>query len=165
MMNKEEIIKKLNMSQHIEGGYFTETYRSQDKVEVDRVGEERSVMTSIFYMLTDDSPTDYFHKNIHDIVHYFQSGSPLTYRIIHPNGKFEKIKLGMNIDAGEVPQLIVKGGCWKAATLSSGEYALVGEAVAPGFEYQDMQLGDSSLLEEFPHLKDEIKDYIKPTSI
>ena len=164
-MTKEEIISKLNLVKHVEGGYFRETYRSKEKMEVERVGKERNVMTSILYLLTDDRPTNYFHKNLSDMVHYFQAGSALTYMIIHPNGEFEKIQLGMNIDAGEVPQLIVKGGCWKAATLLSGEYGLLGEAVAPGFEYRDMQLADTSLLDEFPHLKDEIKDYIKPTSI
>ncbi|NEP44965.1 MAG: cupin domain-containing protein [Okeania sp. SIO2H7] len=160
-MTKEEIIQKLNLVEHIEGGYFSETYRSLDKMPVDRVGKERNVMTSIFYLLTSDRPTDFFHKNISDVVHYFHWGSPLTYMIIHPDGKFEKIKLGMDINAGEVPQLTVKGGCWKAATLLNGEYGLLGEAVAPGFDYRDMQIADETLLDEFPHLKDEIQDYIQ----
>lgn len=164
-MTKQELIQKLNLVKHTEGGYFSETYRSEEKMTVDRVGKERNVMTSIFYLLTDDRPTNYFHKNISDIVHYFHTGSALTYMIIHPDGKFEKIKLGMNINAGEVPQLIVKGGCWKAATLLSGEYGLLGEAVAPGFEYRDMQIADASLLEEFPRLKEEIKNYIQPISM
>ncbi|MGK7900038.1 MAG: cupin domain-containing protein [Hormoscilla sp.] len=165
MMTKEEIISKLKLVKHVEGGYFSETYRSEDKMAVDRVGKERNVMTSILYMLTDDRPIDYLHKNISDVVHYFHAGSAVTYLIIHPDGKFEKIQLGMDLNAGEVPQMIVKGGCWKAATLLSGEYGLLGEAVAPGFEYRDMQIADTSLLDEFPHLKDEIKNYIKPTSI
>lgn len=161
MMTKEEIIQKLNLVEHIEGGYFSETYRSQQKIALDRVGTQRNVMTSIFYLLTTDRPTNFFHKNLSDMVHYFHVGSPLTYMIIHPDGKFEKIKLGMDLDAGEVPQLIVKGGCWKAATLLSGEYGLLGEAVAPGFEYRDMQIADASLLDDFPHLKEEIQDYIQ----
>jgi predicted cupin superfamily sugar epimerase len=49
---------------------------------------------------------------------------------------------------------MVKGGTWKASKVSlNGDYGygLIGEAVAPGFEYSDMQLGKTSdLLEEFP---------------
>ncbi|GET43651.1 hypothetical protein MiSe_84760 [Microseira wollei NIES-4236] len=32
-------------------------------METDRVGQQRSTMTSIYYLLTDDSPIDYFHIN------------------------------------------------------------------------------------------------------
>ena len=42
-------------------------------------------------------------------------------------------------------QMVVKGGTWKASkilTTGSYGYGLIGEAVAPGFEYIDMQLGN-----------------------
>lgn len=160
-MNKTEIIQQLNLSNHIEGGYFAETYRSVQNMTTDREGSERSLLTSIFYLLTDDSPIDYFHKNQSDIIHYFHGGSPITYLIIHPDGRLEKEKLGSNLVNGEKFQLIVKGGCWKAAILEAGEYGLLGEAVAPGFDYRDMQVADESLLKQFPHLKDEIQPYLK----
>ncbi len=163
-MNKTEIIQQLNLSNHIEGGYFQETYRGLETMMTDREGEQRNLLTSIFYLLTDDSPIDYLHKNKSDIVHYFHGGSPITYLIIHPDGRLEKEKLGSNLLKGEKFQLIVKGGCWKAAILEEGEYGLLGEAVAPGFDYRDMQVADESLLTQFPHLNDEIKDYIQSTS-
>lgn len=159
-MNKTEIIQQLKLSQHIEGGYFAETYRSLQQLRTDREGEQRHLLTSIFYLLTDDSPIDYFHKNQSDIIHYFHGGSPITYLIIHPDGQLEKQKLGSNFSQGEKFQLLVKGGYWKAAILETGEYGLLGEAVAPGFDYRDMQIGDETLLEEFPHLREQIQPYI-----
>jgi predicted cupin superfamily sugar epimerase len=51
-------------------------------------------------------------------------------------------------------QMMVKGGTWKASKIStSGKYGygLIGEAVAPGFEYADMQLGKTAnLIKQFP---------------
>ncbi len=160
-MNKTEIIQQLNLSKHIEGGYFAETYRSLEEIRTNRQGEQRNLISSILYLLTDDSPIDYFHKNQSDIIHYFHGGSAITYLIIHPNGQLEKQKLGFNLAQGEVLQLLVKGGCWKAAVLEAGEYGLLGEAVVPGFDYRDMQVTDQSLLKTFPELQAEIKPYIR----
>jgi len=159
-MTKEEIIARLNLVKHIEGGYFSETYRSELQIPTERNGCMRNVCTSIYYLLTRDSPINCLHKNQSDMIHYFHIGSAITYFIIHPEGRLERIKLGNNLADGEQLQVLVKGGCWKAAFLETGDYGLLGETVAPGFEYQDMELADQSLLDQFPHLPSEIKDYL-----
>jgi hypothetical protein len=160
-MTKEEIIARLNLVEHREGGYFAETYRAELEIPTERSGNLRNMCTSIYYLLTSDRPFEHFHKNQSDIIHYFHTGSPITYLIIHPEGILERVKLGNNLADGEQLQLLVKGGCWKAAFLATGEYGLLGEAVAPGFDYRDMEIADESLLEKFPHLASEIKDYLK----
>jgi len=160
-MNKEEIITSLNLVKHIEGGHFAEIYRAEAEISTQRTGNLRNMCTSIYYLLTSDRPIDYLHRNKSDIIHYFHMGSAITYLIIYPDGKLEKVKLGNNLQQGEQLQLIVKGGCWKAAYLESGDYGLLGEAVAPGFDYQDMEIADERLLEEFPHLASQIKNYLK----
>lgn len=161
-MTKNEIIKKLSMTKHIEGGYFSQTYRSEFTVDTDRLNNHRPLLTSIYYMLTDDRPIGYFHKNKSDIVHYFHCGHALTYLIIHPNGEFETVKLGSNIEKNEFPQLIVKGGCWKATILEEGSYGLLGESVAPGFDYHDMELATPENLKSlFPYLWPKISNYTR----
>jgi predicted cupin superfamily sugar epimerase len=51
----------------------------------------------------------------------------------------------------------VKAGFYKATTLINGDYGLLGEAVAPGFEYVDNQtFSDEGMADKFPHLKDAI---------
>lgn len=162
-MNKQAIIRRLAMAKHIEGGYFSETYRSTYVINTDRKNEQRSLLTSIYYLLTDDRPIGYFHKNQSDIIHYFHAGHPLTYLIIEPDGVLHQATLGSNILLGEHPQLLVRGGCWKATLLEHGEYGLLGEAVAPGFDYSDMELATKEKMQTlFPQLWDKISAFVKP---
>jgi len=150
-MNKQSWIESLSLVEHIEGGYFSETYRATDTMGTPRAGGDRAVMTSIYYLLTDDRPVDHLHQNKSDIMHYFHAGSPITYLVVNPAGQLHKTKLGLNLDRGEVPQLLVPGGYWKAAMLGSGEYGLLGEAVAPGFDYRDMAIATAEKLQrQFP---------------
>ncbi len=161
-MNKQELIEHFSLVEHIEGGYFSETYRSTYSVETEREGNNRNVLTSIYYLLTDDRPIDHFHKNQSDIMHYFHCGSPITYLILDTSGKLNKVKLGLDIAQGEQPQLLVPGGYWKAAVLESGEFGFLGEAVAPGFDYRDMEIATVAKFQEhFPNIWQELVPYIR----
>lgn len=164
MVDKHNLIQKLSLQKHPEGGYYSEIYRSGMMIETDRVGQQRSAMTSIYYLLTDDSPIDYFHLNKSDIMHYFQMGSPVTYFLILPNKTLQKCKLGLDLDNGETPQLLVPGGYWKAAVLEEGEFGLLGEAVAPGFDFQDMELAEpENFRQQFPDFWDQMAPYVRKT--
>ncbi|MEO1589887.1 MAG: cupin domain-containing protein [Cyanobacteria bacterium J06632_22] len=161
-MDKQTIIQKLGLVEHVEGGYFAETYRATATLTTERVGQDRNVLTSIYYLLTDDRPIDHLHKNKSDILHYFQAGSPITYLLITPSGQLERHVLGLNLAAGEVPQLLVPGGYWKAAVLESGEYGLLGEAVAPGFDYRDMEIAKAKAIKaDFPNLWEQMAPYVR----
>lgn len=162
-MNKQEIIKNLSLEPHpSEGGYFKRTYISE--VTTTCPAGTRKTLSSIYYMLSDDSPIGYLHKNQSDIIHYFHSGSPITYTIIQLNGQLETRILGNDLSLGQTPQLTVKGGCWKASELSDGEYGLLSEAVSPGFEYEDMELARATnICHHFPELFESVKRYIQQT--
>ncbi|TAN67541.1 MAG: cupin domain-containing protein [Methylobacter sp.] len=161
-MNKQQLIKKLSLMPHIEGGYFSRTYSSDLKTELSPDSKPRCLLSSIFYMLTDDSPIGYLHKNKSDIIHYFHGGSPLSYLIVHPDGNLERKVLGLDLDRGQQLQLIVRGGCWKATELETGEFGLISEAVSPGFEYDDMELAKEELIKNrFPHLWDQVSKYVR----
>ena len=161
-MNKHEWIEQLSLVEHVEGGYFSESYRAAGEMETPREGSVRSVMTSIYYLLTDDRPIDHLHQNKSDIMHYFQAGSPITYLLIDPQGTLKKVSLGLNMNKGEIPQLLVPSGYWKAAVLESGEYGLLGEAVAPGFDYRDMTIAKAdNIRSKFPAIWEEVAPYIR----
>ena len=162
-MNKHEIIKYLSLELHpSEGGYFRRTYCSD--LSATCPAGTRNTLSSIYYLLSNDSPIGYLHKNQSDIIHYFHSGSAINYTIIHPNGRLEKHILGNDLSRGQTPQLIVKGGCWKASELSEGQYGLLSEAVSPGFEYKDMELAqENNILKHFPALFESVKRYIRQT--
>lgn len=157
-MDKHQLIETLALEPHIEGGYFRRTYRSARQADV----PSRCLLSSIFYLLTDDSPIGHLHRNRSDIIHYFQGGSPLTYWIVHPDGRLERVVMGTGLGQGQRLQLTVPGGCWKASELESGEFGLVSEAVAPGFEYEDMELADEALIKsQFPQLWSSLAKFVK----
>jgi uncharacterized protein len=161
-MNKQSWIDKLSLVEHIEGGYFSETYRATQEIATSREGSERSMMTSIYYLLTNDRPVDSLHKNQSDIMHYFHAGSPITYILVDMESRLHKVKLGLDLAKGEVLQLLVPGGYWKAAILEAGEYGLIGEAVAPGFDYRDMTIAKADEIRaQFPSLWDELSPYVR----
>jgi len=152
---RQQLIEKLKLQEHIEGGYFIRTYQSSIE------NAERPLMTSIFYMLTSDRPVGHFHKNKSDIMHYFHLGSPMVYLTISPEGVLGKFTLGPDILKGHALQCLVKGGYWKASILEDGEFGLLSEAVSPGFEYEDMTIAKPDILQrQFPHLWDQIAPYV-----
>ena len=162
-LTAKDIIEKLQLEPHIEGGYFRETYRDAETMSTEREGGDRSNLTSIYYLLTEDRPIDYFHLNKSPIMHYFHGGSAITYHLITPEGEWKTIKLGSNLLAGEVPQLMVPGGYWKTALLESGEYGLLGEAVVPGFDYRDMRVATAAELNKlYPQYQQRAAEYIHP---
>ncbi len=163
-MTKADIIQQLGLTAHpTEGGYFRRTYESSFMVSVSE--ESRRAMTSIYYMLTDDSPIGTLHRNKSDILHYHHQGSSINYLIIKPSGQYEELTLGPSLAKGEVPQLLVKGGDWKLARLSSGEYGLLSEAVSPGFEYEDNELLTAKHILDWPKaLQLKIKPFLPESS-
>nr|VFJ66843.1 MAG: hypothetical protein BECKFM1743C_GA0114222_104381 [Candidatus Kentron sp. FM]VFJ75890.1 MAG: hypothetical protein BECKFM1743A_GA0114220_108851 [Candidatus Kentron sp. FM]VFK11742.1 MAG: hypothetical protein BECKFM1743B_GA0114221_102042 [Candidatus Kentron sp. FM] len=161
MKNKHTIIESLKLEKHVEGGYFAETYRSTKQVETDRPGKSRSLLTAIYYMLTDDNPIGYFHTNLSDAIHFFHAGDPVLYLVVHPDGTLEKKLLGTDPEKGCQLQLVVKGGCWKSSVLPEGSFSLIGEVVAPGFDYRDNTMAEpDSFKALFPGLWDELSPYV-----
>ncbi len=149
----EQVAQALNLSGHVEGGYYRRTYQADHRELVRTSGSDRYLMTSIYYMLTRQSPIGHFHRNKSDIMHYYHLGNPIRYTLIYPDGKLETIIMGSDVTQGQVLQLIVKGGIWKASELLNGEYdyGLISEAVSPGFDFADMTLGErEKLVKEFP---------------
>ena len=153
-MTTAEIIAALGLSAHFEGGYFRETYRSPG-LDVPTAHGPRGVMSSIYYMLTDESPVDHFHTKHSTGIQYHHLGAPLTYHMIHPDGRYERVVLGPDIARGQQPSLAVAGGVWKAAELTAGDYGLVSEVVAPAWDMADMiPIGRAELLAKFPQHHD-----------
>jgi len=153
----DELISALQLEAHVEGGYFRRTFQADHRPKINTTEGDRFTLTSIFYLLTAQSPIGHWHENKSDIIHYFHLGGPIDYYLIQPNGELEKVTMGPNPLLGHKLQLTVKGGTWKASHLVGEDYGLISEAVAPGFDYQDMTLGKrEKLLQQFPQHKVEI---------
>lgn len=148
-MNKAKyFIDKLGLIKHPEGGWFKEVYRSDEIITADalndRFSSERSISTSIFFLLEKDEFSA-FHKIKSDELWHFHAGSSLKLFMISPAGKLTEKKLGLNIERKERPQVIVPNGYYFAAK-SNGEFTLSGCTVAPGFDFEDFEMPSLDVL-------------------
>jgi len=151
MLDKQQLIKRLQLEPHIEGGYFRRTFAAEHRAKIPTEQGPRLTLSSIFYLLTDDAPIGHWHLNQSDIIHYYHAGSPVEYYLINEAGELDCITLGHDLAAGQQLQLVVTGGTWKASQLKEGEYGLISEAVAPGFDIADMTLASrQTLAAQFP---------------
>lgn len=142
-----ELINELGLIRHPEGGFYKETYRSSEKTD----GGAKDLATSIYYLL---SMADFssLHRIKQDENWYFHEGGTLFVHDISPDGVYIQHKLGMDITAGESPQCTIPAGHWFGASLKDPtSYVLVGCVVAPGFEFDDLELGErGKLMSLFP---------------
>ena len=135
-----------------EGGYYKETYRSDKTIILpSETDGERSISTSIYYLL-DGTQFSAFHRLKSDEIWHFYIGSSITLYIINKMENLSEVKLGSNIEKGELFQIQVRAESWFAATVNDiSSYALIGCTVSPGFDYLDFELGDrKKLIERYP---------------
>jgi len=143
MNTADYFIKNLNMTPHPEGGFYKEIYASGENItsndlKVDFEGS-RILWTSIYFLLRDGEVSN-FHRLKSDEMWYYHSGSPLTIYMISPEGELITEQLGLDIEHGEKPQILVPKNYIFGSAMNHEGYALVGCMVSPGFEFRDFEL-------------------------
>jgi len=152
MKNALYWIKNIGMLEHPEGGYFKETFRSEKVFHPEGFLGERNFATSIYFLLQKNN-VSHFHRIKSDEIWYYHAGSPLHVYVIYPNGKLKELKIGPNLEDGEVLQAIVPANTIFGSTCTN-EYSLVGCMVSPGFDFNDFELFPTSqLLDLYPQHK------------
>ena len=86
MKAMQEFIEKLELTPHVEGGYFKETYRSETLHTIEN-GKQRSLATLIYFLLPHGNYSK-FHKIESDEIWIYQAGSPLLIHMIDNEGKW-----------------------------------------------------------------------------
>ncbi len=142
--SKKELVQKLDLRPHPEGGFYKETYRSEHSIpNANLAGNhegDRSYGTGIYFMLTSDAFSA-FHRIEQDELWFFHQGSAIELHMISPEGEHTRHLIGNNILQGEQPQLVVPETYWFAAkVVDDGEFALVSCTVSPGFDFRDFVL-------------------------
>jgi predicted cupin superfamily sugar epimerase len=123
-----------------ESGYLGIIGRSAQTVAVD--GRTLAVQSQNYYLLTRDRPINYLHWLASDDTHILLEAGPVDYFIFHPDGRTEKVTLGVDLAAGQRPVVAVPGGCWKALRLHDGApYALMANALSPEFTPDRVKIG------------------------
>lgn len=166
IVKTKQWISKLNLKPHPEGGFYSEVYRSDDILLSTAIDDSyagsRSVSTSIYFLLTENQFSA-FHKIKSDELWHFYDGTTIKLYLISEDGKLEIKKLGININENEVPQITIPKNIWFAAEpIDKESCSLVGCTVAPGFEFEDFDLGErKDLLRKFPQHKNLIIRFTK----
>ena len=153
MRNKEYWIKNLDLLPHPEGGYYKETYRSELSINLESIEENRqgsrSLCTGIYFLL-DKGNFSAFHRIKSDELWHFYAGDPITIHMIDQQGNYSAQDVGNNIDDGQVLQYLVPANTWFASEIKDDRsYALVGCTVSYGFDFNDFEMANKSLIEEF----------------
>lgn len=155
-MNEQWLIQQLGLKPlPREGGFYVETYRSDEILPADalpaRYTSDKNICTAIYYLLTPQSFSA-IHRLPSDEIYHFYIGDPIEMLILHPDGRGEMVIIGNDIAAGEHIQYIVPKGAWQGSYLiDGGRFALMGTTIAPGYDPDDLELGvREHLLNEYP---------------
>jgi predicted cupin superfamily sugar epimerase len=118
----DELIARLGLSPHPEGGYFRETWR-------DVPASGRGAGTAIYFLLRAGEENRWHRVDAVEIWHHYD-GAPLLLWIDDEAPR--------SLDRS-TPQIVVPARAWQRAR-STGEYTLVGCTVSPAFEMDGFEL-------------------------
>tara|TARA_R110001599_G_scaffold123516_3_gene295914 strand:- start:5443 stop:5991 length:549 start_codon:yes stop_codon:yes gene_type:complete len=140
-----------------EGGYYRETWRSNVSIPQPALGAEydgpRAAGTSIYYMLTSETVSK-MHRLPSPETFHFYMGEPVEMLLLHAQIS-DTVVFGQDIMVGQKLQFTVPGMVWMGArllpavpgsALPGHGFALMGTTVAPGFDFDDLEMGDGDSL-------------------
>ena len=131
MTEVDDLIARLALAPHPEGGWYRETWRATS------VGVERGAGTSILFLL-DAGQRSHWHRVDAAELWIFQAGTPLTLSVADGT-RIESVRLGVDIAAGEFPQQVVEPHQWQSAQAGTG-WCLVACVVVPAFRFEGFEL-------------------------
>ncbi|MEW9805631.1 cupin domain-containing protein [Mesorhizobium marinum] len=132
-MTAADIIAALGMTRHPEGGWYVETFRDNGK------DGGRGHSTAIYFLLEHGDVSAWHRVRDAAEVWHFHAGAPLEIRIADGAGGTTASVLGIDLQRGERPQVVVPAGRWQTAQ-SLGDWTLVGCTVAPGFDFAEFEM-------------------------
>ncbi len=131
-MEAAEVVERLDLRTHPEGGHYRETFRHVP------AGGGRGAMTAILYLLEAGEVSAWHRLDAAEIWH-FHAGAPLALSISEDGRALGTHRLGAALATGEQPQVTVPAGAWQSAE-SLGAWTLAGCTVGPAFEFEGFEL-------------------------
>jgi predicted cupin superfamily sugar epimerase len=131
-MDADEVIARLGLAPHPEGGHYAETYRHRPQ------DGGRGACTAITYLLRAGERSHWHRVDAVEIWHHY-AGGPLALSVWEEGGTLRRIVLGSDLSAGQMPQAVVPERAWQAAE-PLGEWTLAGCTVSPAFEFAGFTL-------------------------
>lgn len=138
-------IQHLGLEPHPEGGHYKNTFASGESLQA------RKLYTSIYFLI-EEGNVSHLHRLKSDELWYYHGGSSLVVHVIDEEGNYVEHKVGLDIENGETPQVLVpKNSIFGSSVIEKGTFSLVGCMVAPGFDFEDFELfTQEELLEKYP---------------
>ncbi|WP_125666046.1 cupin domain-containing protein [Paenibacillus baekrokdamisoli] len=142
------LVKMLDLKPHPEGGWYKELWKASFEIPKDVLSAQysgsRYAATSIYFLLHPHESSEW-HTVLSDELWLWHSGSPLLISLggtaEHPETT-QEIVLGMDMESGQSPQVLVPANVWQKTTPLGDEPTLVSCVVAPGFNYDDFRMVD-----------------------
>lgn len=129
-MTAQDIIKRLNLAPHPEGGHYRQTWVGH--------GPGRASGTCIYFLLA-EGERSHWHKVDATEIWLYHSGAPLILSLsATSDGPAVDHLLTPDLEQG-APQILVPKMHWQAAA-TTGAYTLVSCTVSPGFEFDGFTL-------------------------
>jgi predicted cupin superfamily sugar epimerase len=124
-MTADEIIARLGLQPHPEGGHYREMFRAAES-------------TAIYFLLKAGERSHWHRVDADEIWHHY-AGAPLELSLSHDGKRVRHLRVGTDFALDELPQAVVPRGVWQAAR-SLGHWTLVGCTVAPAFRFEGFEL-------------------------
>ena len=161
-MNELQLwINELKLEKHVEGGFYRRIYTCDKTFKEDDLPfhkGERPYFTTIYYALPQGG-ISMLHRLKSDETWFFHAGGVLKIYKISANDSLKIEKLGMNLIAGERPQITVEAGTWFAA-IANESPSLVSCAVIPGFSFEDFELAEPKTIKELIKKHPELRKFL-----
>ena len=132
-LSAADIIARLGLQPHPEGGHFRETFRDP---ALNAAG--RAASTLIYFLLARGERSHWHRVDAVETWHFY-AGAPLTLRIAAAGQPPRTTTLGIDLAGGQEPQAVVPAHAWQDAEIT-GDWTVVGCTVAPGFEFAGFEL-------------------------
>jgi uncharacterized protein len=154
MTDANELIRYLRLEPlPIEGGYFRQTWLSDDLVSVQGYDSPRPAGTAIYYLLTSEPDSfSALHRLATGEIYHFYLGDPVEMLMLAEGDPGRRIILGSDLLGGQHVQYMVPRSVWQGSRLiPGGRFALLGTTMAPGYDARDFTLGRrQELARQFP---------------
>ncbi|WP_375227939.1 cupin domain-containing protein [Roseobacter sp. S98] len=129
-MTAQDIIRRLNLQPHPEGGHYRQTWVAKN--------EGRPTGTCIFFLLA-AGESSHWHRVDATEIWLWHAGAPLVLSMSATDGgPAQDHMLGPDLNTA-LPQIIVPENHWQAAR-TTGDYTLVSCTVSPGFSFDGFTL-------------------------
>ncbi|MCF8144589.1 MAG: cupin domain-containing protein [Deltaproteobacteria bacterium] len=121
-------------------GFYKPTYQSALKADMET---DRSSASLIYYLMTREVTIDPWHILTSDEILLYHAGAPMIQMLLYPDGTWEEIALGPEVDKGQVPQKVIPAGTWMGFVkkeVPEYDWGLYGVMVVPGWHIDDIRM-------------------------